>query len=193
VPKTLADMLRPEWKGKFATTPYVAGFDILAANGVWGEQRTIDFMRQLSANVGGLARCGAEVERVATGEFAALAMDCIAGNTITWQERGAPLDFVIPSDGAEMHYYYVAIPKNAANPNAAKLFTTFLLTEAGQKLNWDTWKIDLDGLPGSKMGAIIARLKGQDTKFTEVTMTWWLKHPEVAGMQGQLIKILQKK
>jgi ABC-type Fe3+ transport system substrate-binding protein len=193
VPRTLADMLRPEWKGKFATTAYVAGFPVLGAKGVWGKEKTIDFMRRFSAQVGGLIRCGAEVERVATGEYAALAMDCIAGNTITWQERGAPVDFVIPSDAAQLHYYYVAIPKNTINPNAAKLFAVFMLTEAGQKLNWDTWKIDLDGLPGSKMGALVTKLKGQGTAFTEVTMDWWLKHPEIPELEGQLIKILEKK
>jgi iron(III) transport system substrate-binding protein len=193
VPKTLADLLRPEWKGKVATTPYVAGFEILAATGVWGEEKTIEFMRRLSEQAGGLIRCGAEVERVATGEYAALAMDCIAGNAITWQGRGAPVDYVIPADAAQLHYYYVMVPKNAANPNAAKLFAVFMLTETGQKLNWDTWKIDLDGLPGSKMEADVAKLKAQGVKFTEVNMDWWLKHPEVPELQGRLMKALEKK
>ena len=150
-------------------------------------------MRRLSEQVGGLSRCGAEVERVATGEYAALAMDCIGGNTISWQERGAPLDYVIPRDAAQLDYYYMTIPKNASYPNAAKLFAVFMLTEEGQKLNWDTWKIDLDGLPGSKMGAQIQKLKNEGTTFTEVTMDWWVKHPEVPEFLPQLIKLLEKK
>jgi len=192
VPKTLEDMLRPEWKGKFAAQVVAAGFEILAADGVWGREKTLGFVRRLSEQAGGLIRCGAEVERVAPGEYAALAMDCIAGNTISWQERGAPVDYVIPGDAAELHYYYLTIPKTASYPNAAKLFAVFMLTEPGQKLNWDTWKIDLDGLPGSKMETQILKLKSQGTMFTEVTMDWWLKHPEVPEVLPQLIKILAK-
>jgi ABC-type Fe3+ transport system substrate-binding protein len=150
-------------------------------------------MRRLSAQVGGIIRCGAEVERVATGEYAALAMDCIAGNTITWQERGAPVDYVIPRDAAQLHYYYVGVPKNAVNPSAGKLFSIFMLTEVGQRLNWETWKIDLDGLSGSRMEAMVAKLRDQGIVFTEVTMDWWLTHPEIPELERELMKTLEKK
>jgi len=112
-------MLGPGWKAKFAIQVFAAGFEILAAIGVWGHDRTFDFVRRLSENAGGLIRCGAEVERVATDEYAALAMDCISGNTITWQARGAPVKEVIPRDAAEMHYYYLRVPMNATYPSFA--------------------------------------------------------------------------
>jgi iron(III) transport system substrate-binding protein len=193
VPATLEDMLRPEWKGKFATHRFVAGFEVLGAKELWGSDRIVSFMQRWSDQIGGLIQCGAEVERIASGEYAALAMDCIGGNTISWQQRGAPVDFVIPRDAAELHYYYLALPNNATFPNAAKLLALFMLSEAGQKLNWDTWKVDLDGLPGSRVGAEIAKIRAQGTKFVEVTIDWWLKHPEVADLQDRLGKIVQRK
>ena len=32
VPKSLGDLLKPEWKGKIASTPYAAGWELLTAN-----------------------------------------------------------------------------------------------------------------------------------------------------------------
>jgi ABC-type Fe3+ transport system substrate-binding protein len=193
VPKTLEDMMRPEWKGKFATHRFLSGLDVLAANELWGPEKATNFIRRWSEQIGGLIQCGAEVERIASGEYAAMAMDCIGGNTVTWQQRGAPVDFVIPSDAAEKQYYYMAVPKNAAYPNAARLFAVFMLTDVGQKLNWDTWKVDLDGLPDSKMGAEIAKNRDKGTTFTEVTIDWWRRHPEVAEAQDRFVKILGTK
>jgi ABC-type Fe3+ transport system substrate-binding protein len=57
VPTTMADFLKPEWKGKIASTPYAANFDVLAANGVWGPEKAIDDARKLSGQIVGLMRC----------------------------------------------------------------------------------------------------------------------------------------
>ena len=192
-PTSLADLLRPEWKGKVATTPYIAGYDILSANDAWGLEKTKNFLGRLSPQLGGLIRCGAEVERVASGEYAALAMDCIAGNTITWQKRGAPVAYVIPSDAAEIHYYYVTVTKNATYPNAAKLFAVFMLTQEGQKLNWDTWKMDLDSFPGSHSGQDLAKLNKEGVRPIVVTMDWWQHHPEIQKSQRELMRLVRQK
>src|SRR5499427_9905746 len=66
-PATLEDFLKPAWKGKMASTPYAAGFDVLLADDVWGKERTYRYVRSLSRQITGLIRCG-EAERVATGE-----------------------------------------------------------------------------------------------------------------------------
>lgn len=72
-PRLLTDYLQPQWKNKIATTPYAAGYDVLAANDLWGPQRALDFVRKLSGQTAGLVRCG-EVQRLATGEFSAVVM-----------------------------------------------------------------------------------------------------------------------
>src|SRR5581483_11677706 len=74
-PTKLDDFLKPEWKGKIASTPYAAGFDVLLAEDVWGKEKTVNFVRALSKQITGLIRCG-EAERIATGEYLALVMDC---------------------------------------------------------------------------------------------------------------------
>jgi iron(III) transport system substrate-binding protein len=191
-PTVLQDFLKPEWKGKIASTPYAAGLDVLLAEDVWGHDKTVNYVRALARQIAGVMRCG-EAERVATGEYLALVMDCTGQDALIWQERGAPLAQLMPLDGAEQRYYYFALPKNAQHPDAAKLFTAFLLTEEGQKLAFDTWKIDLHFLPGSRMGAVVADYQKRGVKFKEVTVDWWSAHPEIEATRSELIKILTTK
>jgi iron(III) transport system substrate-binding protein len=191
-PTRLDDFLKPEWKGKIASTPYAAGLDVLLAEDVWGKDKTVTYVRALARQIAGVMRCG-ETERVATGEYLALVMDCTGQDALLWQDKGAPVAQLMPLDAAEQRYYYFAVPKNAQHPNAAKLFTVFLLTEEGQRLAYDTWKIDLHFMPGSKMGAMVADYQKRGVKFKEVTTQWWSEHPEIEASRSELIKILTGK
>src|SRR5262245_20364683 len=191
-PTTLDDFLKPAWKGKIASTPYSAGFDILLADDVWGKEKTVAYVRALSKQITGLIRCG-EAERIATGEYLALVMDCTGQDALQWKEKGAPLDQMMPLDAAQQRYYYFAIPKNAQHPNAAKLYTVFMMTEEGQKLAYDTWKTDLHSFPGSKLGKMVDDYKKLGVKFKEVTVAWYSQHPEIDAGKSELIKILTTK
>jgi ABC-type Fe3+ transport system substrate-binding protein len=191
-PTRLDDFLKADWKGKIASTPYAAGLDVLLAADVWGKDKTVTYVRALARQIAGVMRCG-ETERVATGEYLALVMDCTGQDALVWQEKGAPVAQLMPLDAAQQRYYYFAVPRNAQHPNAAKLFTIFLLTEEGQRLAYDTWKIDLHFMPGSKMGAMIADYQKRDVKFREVTVQWWSEHPEIDASRSELIKILTTK
>jgi iron(III) transport system substrate-binding protein len=188
-PTQLVDFLRPEWKGKIASTPYSAGFDVLYADDVWGKAKTTEFVTKLTSQIAGLIRCG-EAERIATGEYLALVMDCTGQDALQWQEKGAPLAQMMPLDAAQQRYYYFAVPRNAQHPNAAKLYSVFMMTEEGQRLAYETWKTDLHFLPGSRMGKIVDSYLKQKVPFKEVTVEWQLKHPEIAAGRSELIKIL---
>src|SRR5215813_5653383 len=191
-PTTLEDFLKPTWKGKIASTPYSAGFDILLADDVWGKEKTVAYVRALSKQITGLIRCG-EAERIATGEYLALVMDCTGQDALQWKEKGAPLDQMMPLDAAQQRYYYFAVPKNAQHPNAAKLYSIFLMTEEGQKLSYDTWKTDLHSFRGSKMGKMVDDYAKLSVKFKEVTVAWYSQHPEIDAGKSELIKILTTK
>src|SRR3954449_8817865 len=191
-PVTLEDFLKPAWKGKIASTPYSAGFDILLAEDVWGKDKTINYVRALSRQITGLIRCG-EAERIATGEYLALVMDCTGQDALQWQEKGAPVGQMMPLDAAQQRYYYFAVPKNAQHPNAAKLYALFTMTEEGQKLAYDTWKTDLHFLPGSKMGKMVEDYKSRGVQFKEVTTAWYSQHPEIDSGKSELIKIITTK
>ena len=191
-PTTLDDFLKPAWKGKIASTPYAAGFDVLLADDVWGREKTFAYVRALSKQIAGLIRCG-EAERVATGEYLALVMDCTGQDALQWQEKGAPVGQMMPLDAAQQRYYYFAVPKHAQHPNAAKLYAIFTMTPEGQKLAYDTWKTDLHFLPGSRTGKAVDDYKKVGVKFKEVTVDWYRTHPEIDAGKSELIKILTTK
>lgn len=50
----------------------------------------------------------------------------------TKKRDGAPVEIVFPPEGIPVNPYADAIPKTAANPNAAKLFLNWCLSEEGQ-------------------------------------------------------------
>jgi iron(III) transport system substrate-binding protein len=189
---TLEDFLKPEWKGKIASTPYAAGFDVLLASDVWGKDKTVAYVQKLSQQITGLIRCG-EAERIATGEYLGLVMDCTGQDALQWQEKSAPLAQMMPLDAAQLRYYYFGVPMNAQHPNAAKLYALFMLTEEGQKISYDTWKIDLHTMPGSRMGKMVDDFSKMNVKFKEVTAEWYLRHPEIDASKSELIKIITTK
>jgi hypothetical protein len=68
IPRSLADLLRPRYRGKIATTPDAATFDRLASPDLWGADRTVDFAKKLGPQLGGVIECGDEA-RVVRGDF----------------------------------------------------------------------------------------------------------------------------
>lgn len=188
VPTKLTDLLKPEWKGKIASTPYAGSWELLTGSDVWGE-RGVDFARELSPQLGGLIRCS-DLERVASGEFIGFAMDCTGREWVELARKGAPIAHVIPGDFAALRYYYFSIPKNAAAPDAAILFVVFLETPEGQKLIWKYSDTDLNTYPDSQLEPEIAAAEKRGITFHHFTIQWHRDHPEgQVGLQ-KAVKLL---
>lgn len=188
-PAKLEDLLKPEWKGKIASTPYASGFDLLSSTDVWGSDRTLDFARKLSSQIAGLMRCN-EIERIATGEFIAYAMDCTGADWQALKQKGAPVNHAIPADFPAMRFNYLTVPKNATNPNAAKLFAVFLHTPEGQKLTWKYMSSDLHTYPESQMAGEVKESEKKGVKFHSFTIQWYLDHPEAREGIAKVVPIL---
>ena len=191
-PTTLEDFLKPEWKGKIASTPYAAGFDTISATDIWGPEKTLDYVRKLSQQISGILRCS-DLERIASGEFLALNMDCSGQDAFNWKEKGAPIDQMIPLDAAQIRYYYMSVPKNAAHPNAAKLLVAFQATPEGQEILWKTDHTDLSLYPESHIAAKVREITAQGAKPVEVSTDWIVAHPETQKVKDEAIKILTSK
>lgn len=58
----------------------------------------------------------------------------VDADTLRAKAAGSPVDFIFPKDGVSFITEPVAIVKDTDQPEAAKLFVDFLLSEAGQKL-----------------------------------------------------------
>jgi iron(III) transport system substrate-binding protein len=169
VPTSLQDLLEPRFKGRIASTPYAAIFPELASPELWGEARVRDYLTRLADQVAGLIRCG-ENERILTGEFDLLALDCGSYQADLLQAKGMPIAQAIPTDAALLFHWFVGVPKNAAHPNAAKLFIDWLLSREGQDLTWEVQAADHHLVPGSKVAPKIDQLQAQGIQFTELNL-----------------------
>ncbi len=188
---TTDDLLKPQYKGKFVTTPFLGGFDVLLANEVWGIDKTRAFVAKFADQIGGLLFCGGQ-DRIASGEFQALVIDCAGTwqNTLTYRGKGV-LDARIISDLAQRRYAYLTIMKNAAHPNAGILFTLYMTSHDGQEhVMWDYFGQDLDDFADSHMHQAVASLQAKGIKTIDVTMDWWRSHQDIEKANIELAKLV---
>jgi ABC-type Fe3+ transport system substrate-binding protein len=188
--KTAADLLAPDLKGKFVTTPFLGGFDALLADDAWGVAKTTAYVRQFSIQIGGFASCGS-VDRIASGELAALVLDCGGGwpNDIHYRGKNIIATRIV-SDIAELRYSYVTIPTHAAHPNAAILYALYIVSPQGQqKVMADYNGFDLGEYPDSYARSVVEGEKAKGTNFIDVTVDWWKTHPAIDTEVLDLIKL----
>ncbi|MCF3936476.1 ABC transporter substrate-binding protein [Acuticoccus sp. M5D2P5] len=134
-PTSYKDLLKPEAKDKIAIpSPLTSGAATITMATLTGDPNLgWDFYEGL-ADQGTLAQGGngGVYKAVAGGEkLYGFLVDYLA---IRSREEGAPVDFVFPVEGVSYVTEPVAILKTAANPEAAKAFVDFLLSEDGQAL-----------------------------------------------------------
>jgi ABC-type Fe3+ transport system substrate-binding protein len=179
-------------KGKFVTTPFLGGFDALLADDVWGVEKTTAYVKQFATQISGFASCGS-VDRIASGELAALALDCGGGWPNSIKFRGTNLIATkIVSDIAELRYSYITIPTHAAHPNAAILYTLYLTSPEGQtKVMADYNGLDLGLYTDSYAKQLIDSERANGARFVDVTVDWWKTHPKIDQQVIDLIKIVQ--
>jgi ABC-type Fe3+ transport system substrate-binding protein len=188
---TTADLLKPELKGKYVTTPFLGGFDVLLANDVWGIDRTRGFIEKFAQQIAGLLPCGGQ-DRIAAGEFQALVIDCAGTwqNTLKFRGKNV-IDNQIVADMAQRRYAYLTILKNAPHPNAGILFTLYMISHDGQeRVMWDYFGQDVDTLPDSHMHQAVAALNAQGIKTIDVTMDWWRSHQGIDKQNEELAKLV---
>jgi len=167
-PTSLQDLLKPEYKGRIGTTPYAALFDRLVSPELWGEQRTLDYMTQFAGYIGGLIGCS-DYDRILSGEFDMLAIACNLGQARTRQVRnGEPLAWVVPSDAAMIQYWYMAVPRTASHPNAAKLWINYMLTREAQDILYAASSLDHYLVEGSQFAAEVKRLEAAGIQIHHV-------------------------
>lgn len=189
-PERMEDFLKPEWKGKFATTPFGAGFDQLAAKEAWGKDKTLEFAKKFSAAAAGFMRCN-EMSRLASGEFLALVMDCSGDEARRQEKLGAPIGRAVSADIPLVSYFYLATPKNARHPNLGKLFMVYMATKEGQDAMRAQTTGDLHLYPESEQRDDLEALeKKYNFKYKDADIDWQLSNEEGNQTQQQVEKIL---
>jgi ABC-type Fe3+ transport system substrate-binding protein len=192
VPRTLQDLLKPQFKGRIASTPYAASFDQVASPEVWGEERTFAYVREFAEQTGGLIRCN-EMQRLVSGEFDLLALACSQNGALEEKSKGAPMEYVIPADAPLLVPLYAAVPKHSAHPNAAKLWINYLMSREAQDIVYELNGADNHEVPGSKAAQDFARFQGAGLKFTRIDIAFYDHNDERLGpIRDELQRILTR-
>lgn len=186
---SMYDLLKPEFRGKIATNPFLNGFEVLIAN--WGYDKTADYVSKFSTQISGLVQCGSG-ERIASGEVLALALDC-AGVEQTQPRFKELLSLQIVPDSAQRQYLYLTIPRNAASPNAGILYGLFFSTPEGQAWLRNRNNGDLDSYPESMQRGTVDEAEKRGIRFTNFNLDWAGKNSGVFSQLSGLIKLIQTK
>jgi len=182
VPQSFEDVFKPQFKGKIATTPYVAGMREFGMPGVLGNEVMTKFTKRLSNQIGGLMRCGS-TDRLTSGEFLMLVFSC--GDQYVNRAKnsgsGEPLGYALMKEAVISHTRYGMVPVNSKAPNASTLAVVWLHTEEGQKWMWKNAGLDLPVYPESQMRKKLLAAKAKGAKIV-------MNSPQWLGAQGGYIK-----
>ena len=178
-PKDWDDLLHPKLKGHVAqcapsrSSSSHATYEVILQRD--GDQKGWEFLKRLGANTGMFTARSRDVPSVvAKGEFAA---GFAVPSYMAFEDRLAGFDikFVAPKT-AWITPEPIAILAGAKNPNAARAFIEFVLSERGQRVAMErgvfpiTPKYRVQGAPGSKAEMAVEFTGGLRSYFdVEVT------------------------
>jgi ABC-type Fe3+ transport system substrate-binding protein len=193
VPDSMEDVFKPKWKGKIASTPYATGLYQFAAPDMLGYEYMKKYTERLANQIGGLFSCNV-VERVASGEFAMLVFDCGHDDALRYKRRGAPVDSTPIKEIARINITYFGIPEHAQHPNAGILFSNFLHTEEGQKLQWKLAGHDLHIYPEAETRIPVQKVVKARGKLAidTVQREYELGHDFMNKVRDEFVKILKE-
>src|ERR671923_1154097 len=163
---TWEDCASPKWKKKIAMDNRPRYLEIFYQPHVWGRDKTLAHARQLGANQTIFERSrSAAVTKLTLGEYPII---CGANYSHfreqTTYRNVTHLGFTLAEPIPVPHGDVVFIPRGATNPNSAKLWIVWSLTEEGQRV---LDSVEFDGspfVPGTEPAKL---LKGKKTASYE--------------------------
>lgn len=164
VPATYADLLKPEWKGRFAVNAFSLNpmdyysFDL-------GEEATLEMAKTTLANEPVLERgTGAVTRAISVGQAP------VGISSFHQAGRVDNLGFKLFSDYIPIGVLQIYVPENAPNPNTARLFAAWFAAEGMKLVN------EMEPMPrigeGSALDKMIADVEAGGGKIiTERSIT----------------------
>ena len=139
-PKSYDDLLHPRFKDGNISMDTELYMWFEGQLRIRGKEKGLEFMRKLAAQ-GPIFRRGrtAQAQSVIAGELP-VAVEVYGHRAQEFKSAGAPLDWVAV-EPVLVHPIANFINKNAAHPNAARLFTDFALSKEGQEKLRDEGRI----------------------------------------------------
>jgi ABC-type Fe3+ transport system substrate-binding protein len=192
IPQSLADTLKPKWKGKIASTPYAAGMREFAMPDLLGKKAMIDYTTKLSKQIGGLMRCGS-MNKITSGEFLMLVLSCGDQYVNQAHRKKEPLGYALMNEAVVSHTRYGSVPVNSQSPNAGALFVVWLHSKEGQKWMWENVGLDLHVYPESHQRKKLIAQMAKGAKAVINSPQWLGAQGGYVKTRKALQKILKKK
>jgi len=175
LPDTWEDLVDPRWRGKVSVHTTGIPFDVLAV--AWGEEKTLDWARQLSDVVHPEPINGttASIQAAASGEVP-LALSGRDSEVKEQQAEGAPVDIKYLTPVPTFDFYQM-IPTGAKDVNAAVCFATWYVSDARDEVLALSFASNDDVPPGLPADAEIVSVTPDDvdtlaTVAPEVSEIW---------------------
>ncbi len=147
-PKTFADLLSPQWKGRMAwsgraSTSSAPGF-IGAVFAAMGEDKGQAYLRELARQDIAPVSVSARqlLDQTIAGEYA-IAIEILNNHAAISMGKGAPVIWA-PLETSLVAMSVISATREAPHPNAAKLFLDFVMSPQGQAIYRDHDYIPVD-------------------------------------------------
>lgn len=132
-PGGYAAMIDPKWKGQLIMGDPLASGTFFTTVAFLEDKLGVPWLQGLKANeVVSTGGSSSVIERVSSGEYKAGLV--LLENLLAAQRKGAPIDYVLPREGAVIIPGPAAILRGARNPVAARAVMDLLFSEKGQAL-----------------------------------------------------------
>ena len=156
-PKTWKDLLDPRWRNTMSTKQATSGLQFVEwyeLQKLYGPQFWKDFAKQKPRGFDSRVQL---FDRLAKGDDKVCALGEYAGYLL-YKQKGAPIEFVAPSDGLPSTPVIAGVVSKAPHPEAGKLFIDWLMSPIGQNVYqnnpqfyYPSYRKDAPPMPGGKL------------------------------------------
>ncbi len=131
-PTQWSDLTKPVYRGQITMpNPASSGTGFLSVAGwmqIMGKEKAWSYMDALHSNIAAYSHSGSKpCNQVAAGEY--VVGISLPGRAADLKTKGAPIEAVIPEDGIGWEMQGVSIMKSASNPEDAKTFVDWAVSE----------------------------------------------------------------
>jgi iron(III) transport system substrate-binding protein len=140
-PKSYADLLDPKWQGKIVKGHPGYSGAIMTATFVLKRDLGWPYLEKLAQQKVMQVQSAADPpKKILLGERAVMA-DGNDYNLVLLKDQGKPVEAVFPAEGSPLIIVPSGVFRNAPNPNAARLFQSFLLSAEVQQSLVDVYAL----------------------------------------------------